>query len=489
MKPSSRSRRTPFCLSDSCTFLLVACLLLSGVSSASPCITLSKKSGPPTSKILVSGRGFEPRAKVDIYFGTKDERLVVTNGQGEFKDAEAYAPRCARPGKHWVMALERNNRERAQKPFLVRTDWRQFHFVADGKRVNPYENVLNRQNVKQMVVKWSVSAGGLVQYSSPAVVNGKVYIGSDDHNVYALDSRTGHVVWRYLTGDTVQSSPAVVNGVVYVSSHDQKLYALDACTGAKLWSFTALSPFGVSSPTVANGVVYVGALWRDDSVYALNARTGEKLWSFTTGGDVAASAAVVNGVVYIGSLDGNLYALDALTGVLRWSYTGGGWIYGSPTVADGVLYFGAGDGKVYALNADTGAELWTYVTGAQVETTPAVANGVVYVGSSDHNLYALKASTGALLWKYWPASGGPSSPTVANGVVYSGSFEGDLYAFDARTGNLLGVYAIPETVYSSPTVVDGVVYVGSTFSAEGPILYAFTAKQGLQGAMVSPIVP
>src|SRR5208337_4777808 len=114
--------RTPSKLSVPRTFLIAACLLLCGTASASPSITLSKKSGPPTSQILVSGRGFEPNVGVDIYFDTKDEALVVTNDKGEFHNAKAYAPRAARPGKHWVTALERNNNKGAQEPFLVQTN-------------------------------------------------------------------------------------------------------------------------------------------------------------------------------------------------------------------------------------------------------------------------------------------------------------------------------------------------------------------------------
>src|SRR5579872_2050050 len=59
--------------------LFIACLLLSAMAIATPSITLSKKSGPPTSQILVSGLGFAPNVGVDIFFDTKDEALVVTN--------------------------------------------------------------------------------------------------------------------------------------------------------------------------------------------------------------------------------------------------------------------------------------------------------------------------------------------------------------------------------------------------------------------------
>jgi hypothetical protein len=85
--------------------LSVACLLLCGVSSAARSISLSKESGRPASGILVSGGGFEPNVGVDIYFDTKDEALVVTNGEGEFEGARIYAPRSAHPGKHWFNPL------------------------------------------------------------------------------------------------------------------------------------------------------------------------------------------------------------------------------------------------------------------------------------------------------------------------------------------------------------------------------------------------
>jgi len=59
-------------------------------------------------------------------------------------------------------------------------------------------------------------------FSSPAVANGTVYVGSEDNNVYALNATTGAKVWSFTTGSSVYSSPAVANGVVYVGSDDNK---------------------------------------------------------------------------------------------------------------------------------------------------------------------------------------------------------------------------------------------------------------------------
>src|SRR5208283_4921743 len=113
---------------------------------------------------------------------------------------------------------------------------------------------------------------------------------------------TPTLLWRYTAGNWVYSSPAVVGGVVYVGSEDGSVYALNAANGDKLWRYTTGGSVD-SCPAVVDGVVYIGS-W-DDNVYALNATNGAQLWNFTTGSAIHSSPAVVNGVVYIGSDDWN----------------------------------------------------------------------------------------------------------------------------------------------------------------------------------------
>ena len=72
-------------------------------------------------------------------------------------------------------------------------------------------------------------------------------------------------------------------------------------------------------------------------------------WSFPAENAVSSSPAVADGVVYVGSQDGNVYALDAATGAQAWSFpTGAPVTFSSPAVADGVVYVGSNDGKVYS---------------------------------------------------------------------------------------------------------------------------------------------
>ena len=343
-------------------------------------------------------------------------------------------------------------------PSKSSVNWTEFH-TLDMMRWNPYETVLGVSNVGSLRKRGSYNTGG--QVSSPAVVDGAIYFGSFDSNVYAVSARTGSLLWSYATGSLVYGSPAVAKGVVYVGSYGDlpcscAIYGLNASTGAPVWSYATSYPAG--SPAVANDVVFVELA--TFGLDAFDASSGVLLWTFNNGFTGSSAPAVANGVVYVGSdyPDNRVYALDAKTGVSLWVYSTEGAV-GSPAVANGVVYVGSGDGNLYALNATTGAPLWRYGTGNIA--SPAVANGVVYVGSEDDNVYALNASTGAMLWSYTAGGYVRSSPAVANGVVYVGSDDDNVYALDASTGAMLWSYGIGSTVTSSPAVVNGTVYIGS----------------------------
>ena len=345
---------------------------------------------------------------------------------------------------------------------------------------------------------WTYQTGGHV-YSSPCVVNGILYVGSNDNNVYALDAASGTKIWNYTTGDRVDSSPCVVDGVVYVGSYDSNVYALTASTGVKLWNYTT-GNWVMSSPCVVNGVVYVSS--GDSNMYALNASTGDKLWSHSAGWFGAESSpCVADGVVYFGTDAFNVYALNATTGTTIWSHHLGEFVDVSPCVANGVLYIGSGsglwsDGHVTAFNASTGTVLWSYttehvgiITEGWVHSTSCVANGIVYVGSNNYNLYALNASSGTKIWNYSTDGWVTSSPCVTNSAVYVGSHDFNVYALDTTTGTKIWSYETGQAVQSSPCVVNGIVYVGSAdnnvYAFGGTDAFYISASAG-EGGSINP---
>jgi outer membrane protein assembly factor BamB len=437
----------------------IATLLLSGFCFGRTTISLSTAVGPPTTKFQVSGGGFEPSARIDIYFDAADVAVATANNSGVFSKVTISVPSSAQPGNHRVTAVEHDGTTNANATFLVQTDWAEFHF-GNMQRWKQYENTLSTANASNLTLKWGQAVPGAF-YSAPAVAAGVVYVASnvqgDSGGVYALDANTGHVLWNYLMGTYTNGSAAVANGGVYIGTAQGDMLVLNAVTGLLLWDFNTGSSIE-SAATVVKGVVYFGA--DNGTVYALNAKTGAQLWSYPTSGPfMDSSPAVVGGAVYFGSSDFSIYVLDASTGAKLWSYATGGQVLSSPAVANGVVYVGSQDGNLYALNASTGALIWLYPANA----SPAVADGTVY-STIGESIIALNASTGALMWTSSPLNWYPTPPAVANGVVYAASYDGNVYAFDASTGAQLwdgvGFYEIATPV----TVADGVVYVGSASS-------------------------
>ena len=195
---------------------------------------------------------------------------------------------------------------------------------------------------------WKTTTRGPVP-STPAIANGIVYVGSYDGKFYALNAETGAVKWKFATEgerrfeakglhgmqpktqtiadpfDIYLSSPVVGQGKVYFGSGDGNLYALDATTGELSWKFKTGDVIH-ASPALVDGVLFVGS-W-DSYFYAVDAATGKEKWRFHAGEDplihnqqgFQSSAAVVGGVVYVGCRDAQLYALDAATGKEKWKF-------------------------------------------------------------------------------------------------------------------------------------------------------------------------
>jgi len=143
---------------------------------------------------------------------------------------------------------------------------------------------------------------GMWTMTEPLSVYGSSYVGK----IFALQASDGSERWTYQTGRAVRSSPALMDGVLYVGSANQNIYALDTRNGAILWQRNMGGPVA-SSPTVVGGSVYFGVYYPNTSVYCLDTTSGKLRWHYVTGGPILSSPAVVNGVVYIGSYDNNLY--------------------------------------------------------------------------------------------------------------------------------------------------------------------------------------
>jgi len=221
---------------------------------------------------------------------------------------------------------------------------------------------------------WKALPGSAVE--AVTVTNGIVYVDSGDLD--AFDAATGTLLWSGAANATF-SPPAVANGVVYEGSVDGSVRAFNAVTGALIWEseHTQGSIFG--GATVANGIVYVQSY---QFFYAFNAANGQNVWSAPITLDISSTPTIADGVVYEGP-----FAFAAATGQPVWTAAFGEAI-SSAAVANGVVYLGQQNYNLYAYNAATGQTLWSAATGGPVASSPIVANGRVYVVGGDGYLYA-----------------------------------------------------------------------------------------------------
>ena len=265
-------------------------------------------------------------------------------------------------------------------------------------------------------------------WSGVAIENDRLFVGTQNQDVRALNAETGETVWGFeLRGDVesdraVYGTPAISDGVAYVGGYDGMLYALDLTDGNDIWG----------ERRVGNGDPIIGG------------------------------AAVGEGLVVVGSSDGVLYAFDAADGSSKWSFPTGNDIWATPAVANDRVFFGSMDHKVYALDLE-GRLIWEFATGGAVTAQPLVKDGRVYIGSFSNDFFALDAETGSMIWKFPDASNWYWSRAVTNGdTLFVGSTDGNLYALDAATGRLRWAYPTEGSIVGSPALVGDRVAVAST---------------------------
>jgi outer membrane protein assembly factor BamB len=307
--------------------------------------------------------------------------------------------------------------------------------------------------------RWSHRGGGAIG-ARPLVADGSVFVPSDDGFLYRLDAGSGAVRWKVsIEGTPVNRVPigqpgsrfernasgAVLDsGRLYVGTHDGHVLALDPRDGARRWAFKAGDTV-LSTPAAHGGRVYFGSF--DGFVYAVDAATGTLAWKYDTKGPVVSTPAVHDGRVIVGSRSYDLLALDAVSGARLWTrYIWFSWVESSAVVRDGVAYVGSSDAaRLFAIDARTGRSVWELPTGGWPWGEPAVAGGRVFIGSAGDAEYMVKhegsfiavdRATGRMAWRFAvppPAGKGQSgfvgSAAAADGRVFVGGLDGRVYAF------------------------------------------------------------
>ena len=282
-----------------------------------------------------------------------------------------------------------------------------------------------------------VSRGG------PTVADGKVFVGTDDGVVYAIDESGGTQLWKADTDGLVVGSLAVSGGMVFgvaESGHDaaSTVYGWHADTGKQAWSYQQrVGVIGSSSPSATAGVVYVGM--GDSSVRAFNASSGTVRWAraVSTTFSPDAAPAVVGGRVYALTAGGHLYALRASDGSREWDYLfDANSTRSSALVAADTVYSGLDDGTIVGVSISSGNLVWTSQASPGVVGALAPAGGLLLAPHAGRtgDLVALRHTQGALTDVVSPShlNLGVALLNFAAGAAIIGLLAGGFAALEGR---------------------------------------------------------
>jgi len=244
--------------------------------------------------------------------------------------------------KHWAGAAIAAAAAATGGTALADSNWTSAGGDIQNTRHQNAESKIGVATVGGLTVKWAFTTGGDVS-ATPAVDGTKVYFPDWAGNLYAVDRKTGQMVWKVsiaaasgIPGDKARATPAVSGGKVFVGTQGPfggggRMLAFDKDTGALLWATQLETHFAAivtQSATVHGGRVYIGVASLEEAL-----------------------AGVIPGYPCC-SFRGSMLALDADTGAILWkTYTApagysGNAIWGSSPAVDtkrGQLYVATGN--------------------------------------------------------------------------------------------------------------------------------------------------
>ena len=264
-----------------------------------------------------------------------------------------------------------------------------------------------------------------------------------------------------------------------------------------LWTFQA-GDMIESTAAVADGIVYVGAL--DGVLYAIDAQTGEKQWTYQTNSSIKASPAIHDGVIYFGDGDGVFHAVDINTEKMKWQFSTEGEIISSANFAGDRVLFGSYDGFLYCLNRENGELVWKFETEGYVHGTPGVwtqsanaANFVVLPGC-DSYLRVINIDDGTQTQQVDLGAYVGASPAISQDRVYCGTYGTEILGIALDTGEIAWRYRHPKRqfpFFASAALTANSVIIGGrdkmvhALSREtGEPKWTYTAKSSIESSAV-----
>jgi len=245
---------------------------------------------------------------------------------------------------------------------------------------------------------WKFNAGNNIN-GAPylAFVNGlkTLFFSSNDGKMYSLNTVTGTSNWIADLGSGSRGTPVFASGKIFTGTAEGNVFALDVSSGAQLWEYYAQAPIAgsVIADNNSNSLFFATAGGRVIALDTTSLSVVSK-WVYPGSGSIGAvytapALATAAGTIFVASSDKNVYGIDSTTGLVKWNYSTSDVVYGSPVVFYNYVVFGCRDGNIYALDTTQSSIVrWSASvgTGSGIEASPTVSNGSVLIKTTSGSI-------------------------------------------------------------------------------------------------------
>jgi outer membrane protein assembly factor BamB len=240
----------------------------------------------------------------------------------------------------------------------------------------------------------------------------------------------------------------------------------------RVWDYDMTAGAGNGSPLIVDSVLFIGNLRGE--LHAVNALTGSRI-GWVNLGEAIQGSPVVDGstaFVALSNTRESLLAYDLLSGKATWRKTYGD-IETSLLLVGRRLYFGTTAGVLHCVEAGSGEPAWKFELPGNtalkgIRSSPASGDTLIVAGADDGTVYAWSAASGAVRWKFPGRHPVAASPVIARGAVYAATVDGVLHALDLESGKERWSWHAAAPVYGGVTLNDSLVFVatvGGTMTA------------------------
>jgi outer membrane protein assembly factor BamB len=306
----------------------------------------------------------------------------------------------------------------------------------------------------------------------PAYHQGRIFVADSEGQVQALDVGSGEPVWTVQTETPISGGPGVGNGKVMFGTRKAEIIALREEDGSELWR-TRVSSEVLSVPQAAEGTVVVHTV--DGRLYGLSTDSGEHKWTYDRSEPVltlrgSSSPVIDRSNVITGFSNGVLVSLTLATGEPRWEVVvtpphGRSElerivdIDTDPVVRDGMVYVGSYQGDVAGIGQDTGVVLWRRRMSSYAGMAADWRR--LYVTDASSRVWALDEQNGSALWKQEKLLHRRlTAPVLLGDYVLVGDLEGYVHWLSYDDGSQKARVRVSSSPISiAPQVVDEVAYV------------------------------